>query len=203
MADDFENLQQKEMELDLDKVPEDQREDVKAEVGQYIVDSILEKLAKGDSPVSGENFKDLSKKYADKYKGGNRNPNLELEGDLLAALGFETTSDGILVGIMDDSQRPKADGHNHFTSASKNATAPKRRFIPGSSQNFKRDIQRGIQDIIDSFADTQAELDVSDPGENQDVSSSSTSGGPTSISLNNILSNESLADIILRRIRGR
>lgn len=203
MADDLEDLQQKEVELDLSNVPEDKHEDVKGEVGQFIVDSILEKLAKGDSPVSGESFKDLSKKYADRYKGGNRNPNLELEGDLLAALGFESSQDGVVIGIMDDSQRPKADGHNHLTSASKNATAPRRRFIPGSSQNFKRDIERGIQDIVDSFAATQEELDLA-PGEsNQDVSSSSSRGGGISISLNDLLSNESIGEMILRRIRGR
>lgn len=193
---DFEDLQQKEIELDLENVPKDQRSALKEEVGQFVVDSILEKLASGQSPVSGVKFKALDKKYADKMKGGNRTPNLELEGDLLAALSFKNTRNGIAVGIMDGSQRPKADGHNNFSGDSK---LPLRRFIPGEDQKFKTDIQSGIKDIIESYQVSESDLhDEAVQYQAEEAKSG------IQVSLTDILSDQNIIDVLMERLsRGR
>lgn len=192
---DFEELQQKEIELDLSNVPADKRTQVKEEVGQYVLDEILSRVGSGESPVSGERFKQLTKKYADKMKGGNRTPNLELEGDMLASLGYRRTSNGVAVGIMEKSQRPKADGHNNFSGQS---SLPKRRFIPAPDQNFKTDIESGIQDIVSSYEETQQDLVPSDQ-----LNAEITSRDNQSVTIGNLFNTESLASIILRRLSGR
>lgn len=195
---DFEELQQKEIELDLSNVPADKRTQVKEEVGQYVLDEILSRVGNGESPVSGERFKQLSKKYADKMKGGNRTPNLELEGDMLASLGYRRTSNGVAVGIMEKSQRPKADGHNNFSGKS---SLPQRRFIPAPDQNFKSDIESGIQDIISSYEEQQQEQQDLVPSDQ--VNADITSRNNQSITIGNLLNSESIASIILRRLSGR
>jgi len=147
----LENLQQKDIELDLSQVPANQRTAVKEAVGNYVVDQILSMVGDGTSPVTGEPFQTLTEKYADEQKGGNDNPNLELEGDMLASLGFRNTSDGIAVGIMDPSQRPKADGHNHLTKESIRSNNPERRFIAAGNQDFVPEIMTEISKIISEF----------------------------------------------------
>lgn len=195
---DLEDLQQKEIVLDMSNVPRDQRADLKDEVGQFIVDSILEKLSKGQSPVAGESFQKLDKDYAKNFKGGNRTPNLELEGDLLASLGFRNTRNGIAVGILDAKERPKADGHNNFSGDSK---IPTRRFIPGSDQSFKSDIESGIQNIVDKYA--VSEQDIRDEAQ-REIASGELPGGGVSVNLSDLLSNDSIVELLLERLsRGR
>ncbi len=180
---DFEDLQQKEVVLDLDGIPKESQREAKEAVGLFLVDAIASSVADGKSPVSGEgSFKKLTKKYADKEKGGNTNPNLELERDMLSSLGFKITSDGVAVGIMEASQREKADGHNQLSG--RETPLPRRRFIPSSSQNFKGDIMEGVQSILDQFREEDT-------------------GVSANIDLGNILSNESIEQAILRRLSGR
>ncbi len=106
-------------------------------------------VARGNSPVEGEGkFRRLNKTYATDQKGGNRTPNLDLEGDMLDSLTHEITGDGIKVGIFRTSEVPKADGHNNFSGESK---LPTRRFIPDASQDFKSSIKTGITRIIQGF----------------------------------------------------
>lgn len=147
----LENEQQKDIELDLTGVPEELKSSAKQAVGNYILDETVAQLAKGLSPVSREKFKKLNKDYAKKFKGGDATPNLYLDGDLQGALGYVETAKGIIFGVMDDSQKPKADGHNHFTSASANATPPKRRFIPGDGQDYIGEIQKGIEKTLSDY----------------------------------------------------
>ena len=114
------------------------------------------------SPVAGERFRKLSKKYADAEKQGNRTPNLRLEGDMLEALKFESTDDGIEVGVF-GSEAQKADGHNKFTGRKNNT--PKRRFIPTTKQTFKKSITSEIERIQRQYenasqSDTQEVPDI-------------------------------------------
>jgi len=140
----------KELELDLSKVPRADRTTVKQEIGNFIIEEIMRSVSEGTSPVSGRGkFKILNKQYAKSQKGGDRNPNLDLFGDMLDSLTFKNTSQGIEVGIFRSSQVPKADGHNNFSGES---TLPERRFIPDESEGFKRDIEKGIKDIINDFS---------------------------------------------------
>ena len=144
----------KKITLDLESVPRERRTQVKDEIGQLVVESILEDVSLGRSPVKGQGkFKRLSKEYADREKGGDTNPNLDLFGDMLDSLTYKRTRDGIEVGIFASSEVPKADNHNKFSSESKTTPVPKRQFIPKENQTFKRGIESSIKRTI---SDNQA-----------------------------------------------
>lgn len=67
---------------------------------------------------------------------------------MLDSLTYETTREGIKVGIFKSSEVPKADGHNDFSGDSK---LPKRRFIPEDNQEFKATIVAGVNQILDGY----------------------------------------------------
>ncbi len=177
----LENLQQKEIELDLSGIPDELKEDAKQAIGEYIKDQTIEFLADGRSPVAREKFKELNEDYAKKFKGGDPTPNLYLDGDLQGSLDFEITEDGLIWGVMDENQRPKADGHNNFSGDSK---LPKRRFIPGDGQKFNSEIESGIKNILNDFK-IETQIDQTE-----------TRG----TSLRDLLSNEGIAELLLRRL---
>jgi len=137
--------------LDLERVPESQRSQVKIEVGELLVEEIINAVAGGISPVDGSSFKTLTKKYADRMKDGDRFPNLELDGDMLSSLTFETTEDGVEIGIFDPNEVPKADNHNKFSSESKRTPVPKRQFIPKGRENFVDEIMNRIETIVSDY----------------------------------------------------
>jgi len=155
---------QKKLKLNLSDIPKSQQAQAKKDVGEFIINEILRYTAKGESPVSGEGrFKTLDKDYAKEQKGGNRTPNLRLEGDLLEALDSRNNSGNqITIGIMKDSQMGKADGHCNFSGESK---LPKRRFIPEEKQTFKQPIMRGIKEILDGYRETGPGIGITRPGE--------------------------------------
>lgn len=189
MARDYEELQQKNLELDLTGIPRSEIQSAKDAVGSFVVDAILTRVADGTSPVTGRKFKELSKNYADKMKGGDRNPNLELFGDMLNSLGYKPTKEGIAVGIMSEDQRPKADGHNNLSGKS---SLPQRRFIPATDENFVPSIRSEIDKILDEFR-ASAEPEI--------VEREADDGG-ISVTLANVLEDENLISILTRRLRG-
>ncbi len=129
-------------------MPEQERNRVKKEVGDFLVNEILLHVGGGESPVRGEGaFKTLDGDYAKAEKGGNTTPNLDLEGDMLDALGYKVTGEGLEIGILDENQWGKADGHNKFGRKNNNKI-PKRRFIPTKSGNFTKEIMSGVRQII-------------------------------------------------------
>lgn len=179
----------KTIQLDLSKVPKEERTEVKQQVGEFIVNETLRAVAEGKSPVSGESFKRLSKKYADEEKLGDRTPNLELEGDMLSSLKFEKRKgDAIEVGIFSSREVPKADGHNNFSGDS---SLPRRRFIPKDDQEYKRDIKSGIKRIVRQFEREEPPRIEINP----------TSGASTNITVNDILSTAG-GDRIIGRLFG-
>ena len=143
----------KKIPLDLKGVPVGKKASVKKEVGEYIIDQIFDHLERGKSPVKGEGkFKKLTAPYAKAEKGGRTTPNLELEGDLKDATQAKNNQSGVTVGIFDDGEIPKADGHNQFSGEAKawakQKKFPKRRFIPDEGQEFVTKIMKGIDEII-------------------------------------------------------
>jgi len=147
----------KTINLNLSDVPSSERAKVKKDVGNFVVEEILRSVSGASSPVSGGRYKaTLNKDYAKAMKGGNTTANLELEGDMLDALEFKTTTDGIEVGIFKSSEVPKADGHNNFTGKSK---LPTRQFIPKDKQKFKRNIESGIKGIVNEAKVTKRDVD--------------------------------------------
>ena len=121
--------------------------EVKEEIGEYLVEQILASTAESKSPVAGYGkFPALSKDYkAEKEESGRAGvPNLDFEGDMLSALSFEITEEGIKIGIFGD-QAPKADGHNNFSGQSQ---LPLRRFLPDAGEGFRKEIDAEIQSIL-------------------------------------------------------
>lgn len=137
--------------------PDDVKRDIFESVGEYLVQSILDYVGDGKSPVKGVGaFKKLSESYAEEEKSGDRLPNLDLNGDMLGSLTFEVTDRGVRVGIFDEDQAAKSYGHNtgfkgHPTLEGK---APKRQFLPTKSgETLKPEIIAGIRDIIQEMVD--------------------------------------------------
>jgi hypothetical protein len=135
------------------------RKEAANEVGQFLVDYILDKVGQAESPVEkGIYNPDLTKKYK-KIKGnisGNLKANMELFGDMLDALEY-TAKDGIIeVGIFDKDQAKKAYGHNTGFSGHPNSEMRgnkyKRQFIPSKSKNFNKEAREEINRIIDDYA---------------------------------------------------
>lgn len=136
------------IDLGLGDVPTKVADKIKDEVGQYIVEQVLKTVAQAKSPVAGEKWPKLSAKYK-KIKlreGASEEANLQLYGDMMDALDFQSTDDGIEVGFIDTDEAWKADGHLKFSGEENNT--PRRRFLPGDGEEFKGDIQKGIDRII-------------------------------------------------------
>lgn len=140
--------------LDLLKLgaDKDNLENIQEEVGNYIVEQILKDCSNQRSAVDGEKWAGL-KKDSPYYKekkltSGSSKANLELYGDMLDALEFKPTKNGIEIGIFDYEQAQKADNHNKFSPESKKTPLPKRQFIPHEDENFRRGIINEIKDII-------------------------------------------------------
>lgn len=162
----------KDLQLDLSKVPDTEKDIVKKEVSDLLYNEILRYVGSGKSPVQGEpsNFKILNKKYADKEKQGNRKPNLQLEGDLLRE-DFDTKileGDAVRVGHYNastaDTEGEKSDGHNQHTPKAKawalpkrrkdgkmGKPRPKRRYIPDETQTFRQDILDKVNRLIGKY----------------------------------------------------
>ena len=109
-------------------------------VADLVLDRTEQAMDRGRGRVSGEDrFKKLSKKYANKMKGGNRLPDLELFGDLKTAQRVKKEKQSLVHTVLQREQE-KADGHNQHTSKAKNWAKsfkedfPKRRFIPSKKE---------------------------------------------------------------------
>jgi len=111
---------------------------------------VLSHVSGGNSPVAGRpKFKRLTKEYAKREKGGDRNPNLELTGEMLGALNVKRKGNRIEVSIS-GKQGDKAEGHNQIKEGSK---LPVRRFIPAAREIFKQQIVNDMKRIIDDFSE--------------------------------------------------
>ena len=149
-------------------VDSETKEQILEEVGRYVTTEIALHLGDGNSPVEGHGaFKKLSADYADEEKGGDTKPNLELGGDMLAALEWRVEMDEVKIGFFDKEEAIKAYGHNTGMKGHPwlEGKAPVRRIIPEVKENFKQDIQRGINLIVNemvSSIEEEQEDDVSE-----------------------------------------
>lgn len=137
-----------------DRITKEDKEEFLERVGEYLVQSMLDSIAEGVSPVEGVGrFKSLSREYANEEKKGDTNPNMDEHGDMLNALTFKIVGNKIKVGIFDKKQAIKSYAHNTgFKGHPKlEGKAPKRQFIPEEGQKLKKEILRGIGDITDDY----------------------------------------------------
>lgn len=119
---------------------------VKRDVGEYLIEQILVSVGNSKSPLTNERYKALSKDYKAKKEadGAPGIPNLDLYGDMLGALEYRETSNGIELGVFGE-EAPKADGHNNFSGKSR---IPERRFLPGEGESFRPGITKEVEGII-------------------------------------------------------
>jgi len=126
-----------------------QRQEVLDQIGELLVEQILDYVGDQKSPVTGSAFKPLSLEYAKRKKEevGNTRANLDLFGDMLSAVDYKIREDKIEIGVF-GSEAPKADGHNNISGDSK---IPTRRFIPSQGQDFTAEIKGLIKETVDQY----------------------------------------------------
>lgn len=130
----------------LEDVPKSDRKKALRDVGEFLVEQVLDYIGQGKSPVSGVgDFKKLNKAYAEKEKAGDRLANLDLNGSMLDALTFKVSGNKVIVGIFDEDQAIKSYNHN------KGDTLPKRQFIPEKGQILKKDIRDNVDMIVEEY----------------------------------------------------
>lgn len=152
------------VELDLfsDRdIPAAARDQIREDVGDYLLEQVLVSLQSAKTPVAGESWPALSKEYRARKleEGGSGKPDMELMGDMLDELSWKATDDGIEVGFWGD-QADKADGHLKFSGRENNT--PQRRFLPGEGQAFKRGVQSEVERIVADAILENAEIDPAD-----------------------------------------
>lgn len=130
-------------------IPKKIQRQIKNDVGEYLKEQVLLAVGEAKSPVQGESMKPLSKDYrAHKIaEGGVGKANMEKGGDMLNALDFKVTPEGIELGFFGD-QADKADGHLKFSGRENPFLKTKRRFLPGEGQSFKPAIEKEVERII-------------------------------------------------------
>lgn len=196
----------KTLRLDLSGIPSSSIASAKQEVGDYLIEEILRNVGDGKSPVNGENWKRLSKQYADEFKGGNTTPTMQLFGDLLDSLKAEDVGSDLLKIGHFGAQAPKADGHNQLSVEAKLWAAakdfPKRRYIPGEGQKFKSSIERGIDEILGSYREKEDLLRVGRISEVEEGIGDVT-GDIVSVGIEDLFSDDVIAALIVDVQRRR
>ena len=126
-----------------------QRQEVLDQIGELLVEQILDYVGDQKSPVTGSAFKPLSLEYAKRKKEevGNTRANLDLFGDMLQSVDYRITGDKIEIGVF-GSEAPKADGHNNLSGESR---IPTRRFIPAEGQSFTPEIKTLITETVEAY----------------------------------------------------
>lgn len=136
---------------ELKGIPKSDRKELKARIGELLVEQILESVADAKTPIQGGEYKrTLSKEYG-KFKqeeNGNNKANLDLTGEMLSSLDYKIEGNKIKLGIFDSVEAPKADGHNNFSGESK---LPTRQFLPKEGQEFKSDIRSLLNETVAAY----------------------------------------------------
>lgn len=132
----------------------------KEDVGDYLLEQALIKVASQRSPITGDSFPKLSRDYRkEKIESGLPGiPNLESTGDMLDALDYRITGYGIEFGVFGPDAK-KADGHNNLSGDSR---LPTRQFIPAEGEGFTSEIEKEVARII-------ADATAVDPEESEDL----------------------------------
>lgn len=134
-----------------------QKREVLDQVGELLVEQVLQSVADSKSPIDGSKFAKLSKEYAEKKlaETGSKEPNLDLHGDMMQALDFKVKGDDITLGVFGE-DAPKADGHNNFSGKSR---MKERRFLPAEGQLFEDSILSLVKETIESYKSDNLALD--------------------------------------------
>jgi hypothetical protein len=152
----------KELDLDIpDNITGREKKELLDEIGNYLVTTMLDFIGEGKSPVTGKPFVKLTKNYATKEKGGDKTPNMDLNGDMLDALEFKVKKGVLEIGWFDDEQAPKAYGHTTGFEGHPwlEGEVKPRKLIPDEDEDFNSEILGGIDMIIEDFLDARKSED--------------------------------------------
>jgi len=132
------------------------------EIMDFVLDSVLEDIGDGKSPVKGGAWRrQLTPEYRKGAKRENSSvtfANLELFGDLLDALKVKKAKGDKLSLEVSGAQAGKAEGNNRGTYEKSRPIKGgkfKREFIPKANQTFKDEIWDGIEAIVQRHAEDE------------------------------------------------
>lgn len=150
-----------------------QKTDTLEEIGEFLVQSILDNVGSGKSPVEGGAYQKQLTKVRDKngklvdseysklksQVSGSKIANMELYGDMLDALEYRIDADSgtVEVGIFDEEQAAKAAGHHSGKTpwpGYNKSKLPVREFIPRKNKTFD---QKSIMQEIYRIASSASE----------------------------------------------
>ena len=138
------------LSLNLNEIPEEDRDDAKQEVIDFLKEQLLVDYSNRLSPVTGKTWKGLSADYKE-FKStisSDVTANMELNGDMLDSLEVRDRSGNeIEAGFFESSEAIKA--FNHTTGD----TVPKRPLIPRPKESFRKGIMSEIDSILEEFRD--------------------------------------------------
>ena len=145
---------------ELEGLSRAQRREVLDQIGELLVEQILDFVGGAKSPVSGNAFPKLSLEYAKRKReeAGNTLANLDVTGDMLEALDYRIQGDKIEIGVFGD-QAPKADGHCNISGDS---SLPRRRFIPTEGETFDRAIRDLVKQTVNTYRIDNLDLSKKD-----------------------------------------
>lgn len=119
---------------------------IKEEAGEFLVDHILLRVGNARNPFTGAPYQGLTKEYrSDKAEdGAGTKANLESSGDMLDALGYSRTDNGVKLFVSGE-EALRADGHNNFSGKSQ---IPTRKFLPEEGDSFPRSVTKEVEAMI-------------------------------------------------------
>lgn len=150
---------------ELRKLTSSEKNELKDEIGELLLDLVLEKTSKQVSSVSGRAWKPLDPKsryFKEKSKVAPSVANLELTGAMLDSLETVNYRDGVEIGIFgggSDINVLKADNHNKFSAKARGTNLPKRQFIPLKNQSFSKDIMKDLKQAAASYIEETTDED--------------------------------------------
>lgn len=137
----------------LDQLTDSTKRTISDEVGEFIVDKILEDTSKQRSAVTGQKWKGLNPDYKKtKTKIASGKANLELHGNMLDALKYRKSAEGVEVGIFTKKQAQKADGHCHL-GVFGTSSLPTRQFLPSSDGTLRPGIMNQVARVAKDLVD--------------------------------------------------
>lgn len=138
----------------------DVKQEIKRQVGEYLVDAINQKLDQSRSPVTGGRLRSYKDK---KYRSKHGSPDLLLTGDMRSQITYQEFRDGIEVGVFDSEEAQKADNHNKNSAKSRQTGVRQRQFIPyntkGRRGSFHTDIRQEVNKIVERIIDNASDSD--------------------------------------------
>jgi hypothetical protein len=138
-------------------VPRGARAQAKADVAEYVKEQVLGYIGDGRSPVAGGPWKGSYTRAYKREKAKQSSAgtvNLEFSGEMLDALDVVNKGGTKLEIKVGGDQSGKAEGNNIGSYGRGPNESKARRFIPIGDETFRREIWKGVKNILKEYEDT-------------------------------------------------